>query len=239
MIRVLIAGAHQGTLAAGGAAHHYLVHVHRVREGATLEVFDGAGRAFPARVEAVGELEVKLELSTPREAPKVRPVTVLQGRPKADKLELVVQKASELWATRVQPVFCERSVVKPSDSDEKKLARWQKIADEAARQCGRSEVLQVGAPVKLGVALKAEGAALLVLDEAEAAVTLSQAVRALAPDAPLGLVVGPEGGLTDTERALLQRHGAKPVTLGRLVLRTETAALAALSVVRHLDGLLG
>jgi len=235
-IRVLIAAAHEGPLPVDGAARHYLVHVHRVREGDALEVFDGQGRAFAAKVTTAEPLV--LELGSPREAPKVRPITVLQGMPKGDKLELVVQKASELWATAVRPVFCERSVVKSASGDAKKLARWQKIADEAARQCGRSEVLRVEPPVELAGALPAVKN-LLVLDEAETARTLSHAVRALPPDAPLSLAVGPEGGFSDGERALMLRHGAVPVTLGSLVLRTETAALAALSVVRHLDGVLG
>ncbi len=235
MIRVLIPGAREGVLGVDGAARHYLVHVHRVRDGDALEVFDGRGRAFAAKVRRAEPLE--LELSNGRDAPKVRPVTVLQGMPKGDKLELVVQKASELWATAVRPVFCERSVVKPASSDAKKLARWQKIADESARQCGRNEVLRVEAPVSLAEALPTPN--LLVLDEAETAVTLTQAVRALPADAALTLAVGPEGGWADAERELMRRHGAVTVTLGALVLRTETAALAALSVVRHLDGVLG
>jgi 16S rRNA (uracil1498-N3)-methyltransferase len=234
MIRLLQRDAQEGTLTLPDAARHYLFHVHRLAVGDALEVFDGRGRSYAARVKS----EAELELSAATSAPRVREVHVLQGMPKADKLELVVQKASELWATSVAPVFCERSVVKSSDSDAKKQARWQKIADEAARQCGRSDVMQVHAPVKLSDALGPKGR-LLVLDEEEEALMLSTAVRALEPDAAIALVVGPEGGLSDTERALLDAKGAQRVSLGRLVLRTETAALAALSVIRHLDGLLG
>jgi 16S rRNA (uracil1498-N3)-methyltransferase len=234
MIRLLHPGARAGALQIDGPAQHYLFHVHRLKPGDPLEVFDGNGHAFAARVVSQAELE----LSAPQRAPKVREVHVVQGMPKADKLELVIQKASELWASSVYPVFCERSVVKSSESDLKKLLRWQKIADEAARQCGRSEVLKVHPAVPLA-ALALEGAKVLVLDETETQATLSDAVRASAPAEPLALVVGPEGGLSPAERELLHRKGGKSVTLGRLVLRTETAALAALSVVRHLDGLLG
>lgn len=235
MIRLLHAQAAQGALKVDGAAHHYLFHVHRLRPGDALEVFDGRGHSFQARVKSeAGELS----LGAPSTAPRVREVHLLQGMPKADKLELVVQKASELWATSVVPVFCERSVVKSGDGDAKKQARWQKIADEAARQCGRSEVMRVDAPVKLGEALRLK-ATLLVLDEQETERTLSQAVRALAADQPIALVIGPEGGFSGEERKQLASAGSQSVTLGRLVLRTETAALAALSVVRHLDGLLG
>jgi 16S rRNA (uracil1498-N3)-methyltransferase len=240
MIRLLEPKAAQGTLAVEGAAHHYLFHVHRLREGAALEVFDGKGRAFAARVAQLSETAAQLTLDAPVEALAVRPVTVLQGMPKADKLELVVQKTSELWATALVPVFCERSVVKPASGDEKKLARWQKIADESARQCGRSAVLEVRASVSLLEALRAlDGAALLVLDEDESRRTLSTAVRALPADRALAIAVGPEGGFSDAERTQLDAAGAQRVTLGPLVLRTETAALAALAVVRHLDGVLG
>jgi 16S rRNA (uracil1498-N3)-methyltransferase len=236
MIRLLLEGAAAGAQAVRGAAHHYLVHVHRVRKDDALEVFDGRGRSFRARVVSASEEAVELLLGEPVAAPRVRPVTVVQGMPKADKLELVVQKASELWATALVPAFCERSVVKPSDGDARKLVRWRKIAEEAARQSGRSEVLRVEAPVQLAAAV---GSGALVLDEAEDARTLSAAVRALGAEDAVVLVVGPEGGFSDAERSMLHARGAQSVTLGRLVLRTETAALAALAVVRHLDGLLG
>ena len=232
MIRLLLADAREGANTVRGAGHHYLVHVHRVRAGDAVDVFDGRGSSFEGLVRAASDEAVELELSAPAKAPSVRPITLVQGMPKADKLELVIQKASELWATAVVPAFCERSVVKATDSDARKLARWQKIADEAARQCGRSEVLRVEAARPLADAVP-KGA--LVLDEDERTRTLSSA---LVPG-PLTLVVGPEGGFSDAERNLFASRGAIAVTLGRLVLRTETAGLAALSVVRHLDGLLG
>jgi 16S rRNA (uracil1498-N3)-methyltransferase len=236
MIRLLHERATQGTLAVDGAAQHYLFHVHRLRAGDVLEVFDGRGRAFPARVVD----EMHLELFEPAVAPAIRPVTVVQGMPKADKLELVVQKASELWADALVPAFCERSVVKSGDGDAKKQQRWQKIADEAARQCGRSTVLKVEAPATLTASLgRPPAGALLVLDEDEQSRSLSAAVKSLPALCALTLFVGPEGGFSAAERAAFANAGAQTVTLGALVLRTETAALAALAVIRHLDGLLG
>jgi 16S rRNA (uracil1498-N3)-methyltransferase len=236
MIRLLHAGAASGPLTVDGAAAHYLFHVHRLKKGDALEVFDGSGRAFSARVVD----ERTLELGEGRQAPRVRAVTLVQGMPKGDKLELVVQKACELWATALWPAFCERSVVKSAEGDVKKQLRWQKIADEAARQCGRSALMAVERPGPLAEVLrKQSGAALLVLDEAEHGRSLSAAVKSLPAPAPLALFIGPEGGFSDAERALLDGAGAVRVTLGALVLRTETAALAALTVIRHLDGLLG
>jgi 16S rRNA (uracil1498-N3)-methyltransferase len=236
MIRLLHDRAATGLLRVEGAAQHYLFDVHRLVAGDALEVFDGRGKAYSARVKD----ENTLELFDAVEAPRVRDVTVVQGMPKADKLELVVQKASELWASALVPAFCERSVVKSSDNDQKKQARWQKIADEAARQCGRSAVMAVEAPAPLAAVLRKQMApGLLVLDENESSRSLSQAVSSLSKDQPLTLFVGPEGGFSDAERALFDGAKATRVSLGRLVLRTETAALAALAVIRHLDGLLG
>src|SRR5262245_44053007 len=111
MIRLLHPGAGEGALTVRGAGHHYLVHVHRMKPGDGLEVFDGRGHSFRARVKSSSDDALELALGPAATAPHVRPVTVLQGMPKGDKLELVVQKACELWATAVVPVFCERSVV--------------------------------------------------------------------------------------------------------------------------------
>jgi 16S rRNA (uracil1498-N3)-methyltransferase len=240
MIRLLHPQAATGNVSVTGSGLHYLSRVHRVRPGDELELFDGEGKSFRAHVKMVSDESVELELGPAREAPRVRPVTVLQGMPKADKLELIIQKACELWAQAVIPVWCERSVVKPSGAEANKRARWQKISDEAARQCGRSTVMQVEKPLELEEALGLlRGALILTLDEEERDQKLGDAVRQTASNQPIALVVGPEGGLSGAERKILASKGAQSVTLGPLVLRTETAALAAISVVRHLDGLLG
>lgn len=240
MIRVLLADAAPGELQARGEASHYLSRVLRVAPGDELEVFDGADTAYPARVVAVEADAVRLLLGEGTKAPPLRPITVFQGLPKGDKLELVIQKGTELGASAFVPVACERSVAKVAPADrEKKRGRWQKIASEAARQCGRVDEPKVAPAASLEEAkaqAHAEGLALLVLDEEERGLTLSAAYAALPSTQAVGLVVGPEGGLTRAEVAAWVEAGAKAVTLGRLVLRTETAAFGALSVMRHLDG---
>lgn len=225
-----------------GERRHYLVHVLRLGEGASLEVFDGSGRAFDARVAALDAEEVRLVLGAVRHAPPPREVHILQGLPKGDKLEWVLQKGTELGATAFHPVAAARSVVKlePKRAEER-TARWTKIVEEAARQCRRNDVPRVHPPRPLVEAARAlgPGTTLLVLDEEESAVPLSEAFRACAPGAPVALVVGPEGGLDRDEVAALRSLGGRPVTLGRRILRTETAALAALAVMAYLDGELG
>ena len=225
-----------------GERRHYLLHVLRLGAGATLELFDGQGRAFDARVAAVDESAVRLVLGEARHAPASRPVHLLQGLPKGDKLEWVLQKGTELGASAFHPVAAERSVVKlePRRAEER-TARWRKIVEEAARQCRRNDVPPVHPPRPLVEAARAlePGTLLLVLDEEESAVPLGELFRASAPGTPVALVVGPEGGLAREEVAALQALGGRPVTLGRRILRTETAALAALAVMAYLDGELG
>ncbi|HEX8705174.1 MAG TPA: 16S rRNA (uracil(1498)-N(3))-methyltransferase [Myxococcaceae bacterium] len=225
-----------------GERRHYLVHVLRLGEGASLEVFDGTGRAFDARVLSVEAQEVRLELGPARSTPPRRAVSVLQGLPKGDKLEWVLQKGTELGASAFYPVGTARSVVKlePKRAEER-TARWTKIVEEAARQCRRNDVPRVHTPQPLLEATRAlaPGTVLLVLDEEETAVPLGEAFRSCAPQTPVALVVGPEGGLAREEVSALKALGARGVSLGSRILRTETAALAALSVMAYLDGELG
>ena len=223
---------------------HYLVHVLRVEVGARLEVFDGAGRSFDGEVIALGATTAELSLTGERRAPVPRPITLIQGLPKADKLEWILQKATELGASAFAPVIAVRSVVKLSvDKAPARHRRWERIAEEAARQSGRSDVPTV-APLGLLMttcqAFVQDGTQrLLILDEDERALTLSEAALSVGPTAPLGLVVGPEGGFERVEVAELRSLGAIPVTLGRRVLRTETAGMAAVCILRHLEGVLG
>lgn len=221
---------------------HYLVQVLRLEVDDALEVFDGTGRAFDARVLGVDDRRVRLSLGPERQAPRRRAVTVLQGLPKGDKLEWVLQKGTELGASAFVPLEAERSVVRlePKRAAER-TSRWTKIVEEAARQCRRDDVPRVHAPASLRSALEAlpGGTLVLVLDEEERSVPLGEAFRSARPDQPVALVVGPEGGLARGELETLRASGARPVTLGTRILRTETAALAALAVMSHLDGELG
>lgn len=246
MTRLYLDSAREGPNPVDGRLARYLRAVLRLASGAHLEVFDGRGHSFPAKVLSLDASSGLLELGpgVPRSPP--RRLTVLQGVPKGDKLELVIQKATELGATAFVPLLTERCVVRLAGRERDRVARWQRIAEEASRQCGRSDVPVVHAPCGPvdGVAHLPPGDHLLVLDEEERQRTLGAAVFELltqpaAAPAGLGIVIGPEGGLTRDEVSRLRDARGVPVTLGPLVLRTETAALAAVAVIRHLDGDLG
>lgn len=238
MKRLHLPGAAPGAMRLDGPRFHHLVRVLRVRAGEPLEIFDGKGTVFAAQVTDVGadSASLFLEAGTPQPAP--RAITIVQGLPKAEKLEWVLQKGTELGAAAFRPVFTERTVIKPSGREDTKVQRWQRIVEEAARQSGRADVPVVFAPAALLEAVhELKGALVLVLDEEEEATSLSAAVAETTQ--PLALVIGPEGGLARAEVVALKQAGAVPVTMGRRVLRTETAALAALAVLFHLQGELG
>lgn len=208
---------------------HHLVRVLRLGPGDALTALDGAGAAYDAVVESASKDTLVARVTARRELP-VPPlaVTLYQALPKADKLEWIIQKATELGVSRIVPVAAERSVVKlAGDRAEGKLARWQKIAQEAAEQSERGTVPVVAAPVEWKRLERVEGPA-LVLSERHQGRTLLQAL----PEAPgsLALFVGPEGGWAPAELDRLEALGVLPVTLGPRILRTETAGLAAIAI---------
>ncbi len=226
-----------------GERFHYLAHVLRIGTGDEIEIFDGRGRSFRGRVEAIDRTGARVSLGPDFPSAPLRQITLVQGLPKADKLEWVLQKGTELGAWAFAPVETERSVVRLSRSRAvERLKRWTKICEEAARQCGRSDVpkvLPVAALLDTAAALP-PGTRILVLDEEERGVMLAQAFSSsLGTREPVALVIGPEGGLERREVESLKELGAISASLGSRTLRTETAAIAALAIIFHLDGELG
>lgn len=223
----------------GGESHRYLARVLRLAAGASLELFDGRGQEITATVLRAGPREITLALGprrrvTPRGGP---PVTLLQGLPRPERMDLIVQKATELGAAQLVPIHAARSATGQQPRPE----RWDRIAREAARQCGRAELLPIAPAASLADALAALAAAtttrLVPWEDAPEAPPLAR----LIPDRPSGVVVliGPEGGLTRAEIDLCLAAGFQAATLGPRILRTETAAIAALAVVQSLVGGLG
>ena len=210
----------------------------RVRDGETAELLDGQGRRFGAQIDGTenGRVRVRRLTELPGNEPEVR-VTLYPGLPKLDKLDFVVQKAAELGAARVVPVEMERSVARISGDGAKKRERWERIAREAAKQCGRGRVPEVLAPLSWKEALvdmRARELLLVPWEEAGAgALRLKHVFAAHASACDIGILVGPEGGIAPEEVA--QVPGER-VTLGPRILRTETASVAALSVVMSLWG---
>jgi len=205
----------------------YLVRVLRLRAGDALVLFDPE-TATEAEAELVRDVPTIVRVSEPRPARRVsrREVTLLQGLAKGDKPEQVLRAAVALGASAVTFVRTERSVA----GAELRQERLRAVMIDTARQCGRGELPRLSALVSLSEALQASDGLGLLLDP-NADTSLVEQLRVLAPAHPLALAVGPEGGFSDREREQLLAAGFLPVRLAPFVLRTELAAVAALSVV--------
>jgi 16S rRNA (uracil1498-N3)-methyltransferase len=215
------------------AARHYLGGVLRLGAGDEVELFDGQGHAWAARL--TPDLAA-LELGPRREAPAGGPaIHLLFALAKGEKCDLVVQKATELGASRLVPFAAERSVVQlDGEKAAERAERWRRIAAEAARQCGRSDLPEVTVPGALAAALAAVPAGFRTVVLHGGGAPLGQ--LGLEGAAGVAAVIGPEGGLTDGELSACRSAGALLGGLGPRTLRAETAAIA---VVALLQGLVG
>lgn len=238
MPRFFVEGEPRGEYFLGGEDGRHAARSLRLRAGEPLTLCDGRGSDYPCRVLRPEGDGLWLQVGEPRPSlgePGAR-ITVCQCLPKGDKLETVVQKAVELGAAEIWPLTSARCVSRPDQGSlEKKTARLQRIAREAAQQSGRGAVPRVLPAAPLGQALQAavgQGDALFFYEEGEA--SLKQALKSAGDR--LFLFVGPEGGFDPQEAALARELGAKVLTLGRRILRTETAALAALSAILYERG---
>lgn len=225
------------TLSAEESAH--AARVLRLRPGEEVRLLDDAN-LWEAVLESVDPKETIAKVTALCPSPEAPAQAVLfQGLPKADKLELIAQKGTELGMWELWPVEMERSVAKADKADkaDKKRERLSRIALEAAKQSGRAHVPRVASTIPFAKALNRLDAFDLVLVawEEEHSLPMSQAVAKYAAQhgAPkrVMIVIGPEGGISQREWEHLKEHGAVSVTLGRRILRTETAGLCALSVL--------
>ena len=211
----------------------------RMKEGEGCELF-ADGRRFSGEIASIGDGEVQVRITgeMPSTEAKLR-ITLYQGLPKADKMELIVQKATELGAAKVVPVAMSRCVVQLDGKDgRRKQERWQKIAREACKQSGRCEMLQVTEPIsfrQLLARLPEHGAAIVPWEDARG-YSLPR-FHAEHPDVTdLAIVIGPEGGMSEDEVARMKDANCQSVTLGPRILRTETAGLCAMSALFCLYG---
>ena len=212
----------------------------RLGPGDELCAMDGAGRRWRAVIGAAGEDGVWVDFTEALEShePPVR-VTVYQGVPKADKLDFIAQKLTEVGAATLAPVKMGRCVVKLDAKDgQKRRERLERIAREAAKQSNRGRAPAVEAPLSWPQALDAMKAHDLVLVPWEEAggFRLKDAFAEAPGAKDIGLVIGPEGGMSGEEVDAMLRLGAKAVTLGPRILRTETAAVVSAALVMQLWG---
>ncbi|MBF0176450.1 MAG: 16S rRNA (uracil(1498)-N(3))-methyltransferase [Magnetococcales bacterium] len=222
---------------------HYLQRVLRLSSGDVVRLFDGSGGEWEAILHTAGSrTEVRLVRHLPGGCESPLAVTLVHGLSRSAPMELVIQKGVELGAVAVIPLLTKRSVSRPDERQgANKLERWRRIAIEAAEQCGRTQIPHVHAPLSwnsLAVAIP-EGTRLLFWEEERHGTGL-RALPPPRPGSPVTLLTGPEGGLTADEVAFARDQlGFQTVGMGPRTLRTETAALAVLTMVQTLWGDMG
>ncbi len=220
----------------GGSASH-ITRVLRLRVGAALTVFDGTGGEHEASIDKAhgGEVIVAVGERAAIERESPLQLTLAQGVSRGERMDLVVQKATELGVTGFVPVLTERSVVRLSaQQSDRKLNHWRAIAIAACEQCGRNRLPALAAPVALRDFLKGEAAAgTRLLLSPSGSGSLGDLPR---PAGAITALIGPEGGLTDEEEQAALAAGFIGVRLGPRVLRTETAAIAALALLQRQFG---
>ncbi len=201
----------------------------RMKPGDSVQLI-AAERLFLAEISDTNDDYIRVHIleALPSPEPPVN-ITLVQGLPKADKLEWIVQKATELGVYGIQPVEMARSVARISGKDDKKRERLQRIALEAAKQAGRAHIPEVLPARRLHDVAKTLKGTVYVAWEDENSLRLSEAVANEKP-ADMTLIIGPEGGIAAEEVEQLKALGAKTVTLGKRILRTETAGLVALAI---------
>ena len=223
----------QASLELPEAAAHHVARVLRLREGESVVLFDGRGGEYDARLAMPGRGRVLADTGERRDAERESPlaITLVQAVSTSDKMDFTVQKSVELGVAAIQPVFSAKSVVRLSGEREaKKLAHWRRIAIAACEQCGRNRIPEISEPVTLD-RYRAPAAAAKILLSPGGTSSLADSAKS-----PLVLAAGPEAGFTAEEEQLLERGGFVATRLGPRILRTETAALAALAALNALAG---
>ena len=221
-----------------GDRSRYLGKVLRARVGDAISVFNGEGPEWPATITRIGKRSVTLELGEGIEARAESPLKIhlVQGISRGERMDFVVQKATELGVKRITPVLTEYGVVKlNADRAEKRREHWQKIANSACEQSGRTRMPLIDTPMPLknwfGDKAKAVDTELILVPGATTSLSTVPA-----PATKVCVMIGPEGGFSDTEYGDAEVSGFKAVSLGPRVLRTETAAIATLAMLQSLWG---
>ena len=216
------------------AQAHYISRVLRMAEGDALQLFDGSGQEFRARLVEVGKKRVVVQIDESFAGQVESPLQIHlgQGLSRGERMDWAIQKATELGVSEITPIFSDRCEVRLKDERaDKRLMHWRQVAISACEQCGRSRVPVVHPPQLLADWLKQTQAQLKLVLHPVAEPLLSHS-----KPATLAFLIGPEGGLSDAEVDQAKGEGFHAARLGPRVLRTETAPVVALAVAQQLWG---
>ncbi len=224
----------ENSITINGSDAFHIARSLRMAVGDLITVCDGNGREYSVKLTKIRDEECECEILSQSESCCESPVsvTLFMAYPKGDKLETVIQKAVELGAEKIVPFESSRCIKRPrAEKQEKQNARLTKIAEEAAKQCGRAKLPTVDTPLSYKEMLSKikEYSLALLCYEGEEDCSLKSAVQKLHPGESVAVIVGSEGGFSPEEAELAKEAGALSVTLGKRILRCETAPLFALS----------
>lgn len=215
-------------------AHH--LHVVRMQPGDALTLFDGRGGQYAAVLADIGKRRASatVQAHDPVEVELPYAITLAQGLPEGAKMDWIIEKAVELGVARIEPLAARRSVVRLSgERAEKRHLHWEGVIVAASEQCGRNQLAELAPVVDVGRWIATPSPAPRILLSPRATSSLAEWARTNGPQA-LSLMVGPEGGFTGEEEDAAIAAGALPLSVGPRVLRTETAALAAVAMLNGL-----
>lgn len=220
------------------AAAHHAHRVLRLRVGDAVQIFDGAGHACDATINSISGKHVDLNITRTCRAQSQATLHIVlaQAMTSSEKMDWIVQKATELGAAEIQPVQTQRSVARLSqERAEKRAEHWRGVVIAACEQSGRNDLMQVHAPLELShwlaSARTSVGRKFILLPDGALALHAQEK-----PEGPVTLLIGPEGGFSPDETIMAKQAGFIPVLLGPRVLRTETAALAGITALQMLWG---
>jgi 16S rRNA (uracil1498-N3)-methyltransferase len=226
------------TATISGSDVNYVKNVMRLKEGSPISLIDSESKEYEAKIRELGKSYITAEITAEKEikaGPKIK-VTIAQCLPKNPKMEIVVQKATELGAFEMIPVNCERTVIKlREDKVDAKVSRWRKIAKEAAEQSGRNMVPTIKpiSEFKALLSLSKNYDKCIMLWEMEKEKTLKTFLQANREIKSLLVLIGPEGGISHEEADDAIKAGFEAISIGNRILRTETAPLAVLAMINY------
>lgn len=215
------------------ASAHYISRVLRLTTGAAVQLFDGKGAEYRGTLAEVGKKQVTVMLTEQLDglAESTLRIHLGQGLSRGERMDWAIQKATELGVAEITPIVSERCEVRLKDERaDKRLAHWRQIAISACEQCGRSVLPVIHPPAQLQDWLTVKASLKLVLHP------VAESLATHEPPASLAILIGPEGGLNDSEVDSARAAGFKAARFGPRVLRTETAPVVALSVAQQLWG---
>lgn len=219
------------------AESHHALDVLRLNVNDRVTVFDGEGGEATGMITAIERKTVRLGALTKVQSPPLAcSLTLAQAIPKGKNMDLIIQKAVELGAARIVPLLSDRTVVRLDPAEAmKKQVRWREIALEACKQCGQNRLPEIAVPVTPAsfFASSLDFDLMFIASLQPDARPIKEVLKGVSQPRSACVLVGPEGDFTPAELALAKSHGCQPITLGPIILRTETAAIYCLSVLGH------